>query len=215
MIILCGAPKGGTGKTTCATNIAARRQLDGRDVLILDTDVQATANHWATLREAEGSMPPIPVVQQFGDSVRRAVADLRKRYDDIVIDAGGRDSVELRHAMLVADLAITPICASQFDVWTLARMAQLADDVADLRNGGPLRISVICNRASTNPRVNEVQQASEAVAEFEDLRYAGAICERIAYRRAARSGLSIFEDPTRDLVATQEFDRVYRDAIDG
>ena len=44
------------------------------------------------------------------------------KYRDIVIDAGGRDSVELRAAMTVADALYIPIQASQFDVWTLDQM---------------------------------------------------------------------------------------------
>ena len=38
MIILIGGEKGGTGKTTIATNLSAMRALAGRDVLLVDTD---------------------------------------------------------------------------------------------------------------------------------------------------------------------------------
>ena len=38
MIILIGGEKGGTGKTTIATNLAALRAMAGRDVLLVDTD---------------------------------------------------------------------------------------------------------------------------------------------------------------------------------
>ena len=50
---------------------------------------------------------------------------LATRYQDIIIDAGGRDSVELRAAMVVAHKAFVPIQASQFDIWTLGRMNDL------------------------------------------------------------------------------------------
>ena len=40
MIVLIGCEKGGTGKTTIATNLAALRALAGRDVLLVDTDPQ-------------------------------------------------------------------------------------------------------------------------------------------------------------------------------
>ena len=42
------------------------------------------------------------------------------------VDAGGRDSVELRAAMIVAHKAFVPIQALQFDIWTLGRMNDLA-----------------------------------------------------------------------------------------
>ena len=38
MIVLVGGEKGGTGKTTIATNLAALRAMAGRDVLLVDTD---------------------------------------------------------------------------------------------------------------------------------------------------------------------------------
>ena len=57
---------------------------------------------------------------------RGEVQDLAGRYQDVIIDAGGRDSVELRAAMIVAHKAFVPIQASQFDIWTLGRMNDLA-----------------------------------------------------------------------------------------
>ena len=40
MIILIGGEKGGTGKTTLATNLATMHALNGKDVLLVDTDKQ-------------------------------------------------------------------------------------------------------------------------------------------------------------------------------
>ena len=45
MIILIGGEKGGTGKTTIATNLAAKRAMENRDVLLIDTDAQGSANY--------------------------------------------------------------------------------------------------------------------------------------------------------------------------
>jgi len=65
-IVLFGGEKGGTGKTTLATNMAAMLALKGRDVLLLDTDRQGTASFWATIREDTEIEPRIPCVQKFG-----------------------------------------------------------------------------------------------------------------------------------------------------
>ena len=45
MVILIGGEKGGTGKTTIATNLAALRALAGHDVLLVDTDSQGSASY--------------------------------------------------------------------------------------------------------------------------------------------------------------------------
>ena len=41
MILLIGGEKGGTGKSTIATNLAVQLALDGKDVMLLDADPQA------------------------------------------------------------------------------------------------------------------------------------------------------------------------------
>ena len=50
--------KGGAGKTTIATHLARALQLDGADVLLVDSDPQGSARDWAAVREDQ----PVPVV---------------------------------------------------------------------------------------------------------------------------------------------------------
>ena len=125
MILLVGGEKGGTGKTTIAVNLAAMRAHKGRDVLLVDTDPQGSASYWTQVRDEGSVTPRVASIQKFGKGVQQELQDLSKRYQDIIIDAGGRDSVELRAALVVANLALVPIQASQFDLWTLDRMDSL------------------------------------------------------------------------------------------
>lgn len=209
-----GATKGGVGKTTLATNLAAYQAIQGRDVLIMDCDGQASASHWCAMREDNDTARKLPVVQQFGASVRPALADLRRRYDLVIVDVGARDSVELRQAATVADAMLAPICPSQFDVWTLARLAELVTDAGDFRKS-PLRPWVVCTRASSHWRVNEADDAQEALREFDELEYAGIIRERVAYRRCVRKGLSVFEDDPRDAQAIRELEQAFKKLQNG
>ena len=80
MIILIGGEKGGTGKTTIATNLAAMRALAGRDVLLIDTDPQGSANYWVQSRDELEIMPRVACVQKFGKGLPAEVKDLAKRY---------------------------------------------------------------------------------------------------------------------------------------
>ena len=50
-IIVLGNEKGGTGKTTFATNLAGMRAAAGREVIIIDADRQGSASYWAENRE--------------------------------------------------------------------------------------------------------------------------------------------------------------------
>ena len=45
MIVAVLGEKGGTGKTTLATNLAGMRAAEGRDVLIIDADRQGSASY--------------------------------------------------------------------------------------------------------------------------------------------------------------------------
>lgn len=213
-IILIGGEKGGTGKTTLAVNLAALRALQGRDVLLIDTDVQASASYWAQSRDEAQTRPRIACIQKFGKGLPTEVRDLARRYQDLIIDAGGRDSVELRSSLVVAERVFIPIQPSQFDIWTLGRM----DDLVRTAQGfnAELRASVVISRASTNPSVNEAAEARTLLADFEHLRLANAIIrDRIAYRKAARDGLSVDELKPSDPKAIEEMQALFREVFHG
>lgn len=50
MILISGGTKGGSGKTTIATNLAIMRAAQGKDVLLVDADDQETASDFTILR---------------------------------------------------------------------------------------------------------------------------------------------------------------------
>lgn len=213
-IVLFGGEKGGTGKTTLATNIAAMLAQGGRDVLLLDTDRQGSASAWATVREEDNIEPRVPCLQKFGKGLAAQVRDLAGRYDDIVIDAGGRDSMELRYALGVADRAYIPVQPFQFDIWTIRQM----DSLVEMAQGynETLEAYVILNRIAPNPAIKEGQEAREFLAQedFEHLALAESIIhDRIAFRKAARGGISVIEwgdDPKAIQEVNGLFSEIFR-----
>ena len=58
MIVVFGGEKGGTGKSTIATNMAAMLAMSGKDTLLLDTDRQGTASAWAGSASAAIPLSP-------------------------------------------------------------------------------------------------------------------------------------------------------------
>ncbi len=120
MIVAVLGEKGGTGKTTLATNLAGMRATEGRDVLIIDADRQGSASYWAEKRaDTHPELPGVQSVQKFGGGLQLAVRDMARRYADIIIDAGAGDSREVESALRVAERAIIPVQPSGLDVWTL------------------------------------------------------------------------------------------------
>ena len=214
-IVLFGGEKGGTGKTTLATNMASMLAKQGRDVLLLDTDRQGTASFWATVREDSEVEPRISCVQKFGKSLASQVRDLAERYDEIVIDAGGRDSIELRYALGVCDRAYIPVQPFQFDIWTIRQMDELVEMAQGLNED--LEAFLILNRVSTNPTVREDQETRDFFNEedFQNLSLLNSnLCDRIAFRKSAREGISVVEWK-QDRKATTEMNNLFKEVYGG
>lgn len=210
MIILVGGEKGGTGKTTVVTNVAALAIQNNKDLLLVDTDKQGSASSWASVRDENDSVQRIPCVQKFGENIAREVKSLNEKYTDVLIDAGGQNSQELRAAMLVADKLFIPIQAAQFDVWTLGVMDKLVNQAKVFNE--KLQAYILINRASTNPSINEIEEVKEVLEEFEHLKLSSNIIrERIAFRKAARGGLSVAELTKQDAKATAEVIELYKE----
>lgn len=191
MIVLVAAEKGGVGKSTIASNLAVYLAHKEVDVVLLDTDEQATCARFVERRDDSRRNPMVPCVQRTGE-VETTLCDLTRRYQVVVVDAGGRDSKEMRSAMAVTDLLLTPIRASQADLETLPKLNEL---IGLARGWNPnLKASAVLSMAPTNPTIREVEDARELLAQFDQLELADSIVrDRKVYRDALLSGHGVVE----------------------
>lgn len=216
MIVLIGGEKGGTGKTTTSTNLAVMRLPHTEDLLLVDGDPQPNASYWCMVRDSREVKPRINSVQKTGKSLRNEVIALNEKYPDIIIDTGGRDTPELRAAMLVADVCVIPLRPSQFDLWTLAKINDLVGDIKQVND--KLRALIVLNQAPTNPALaKEIEDAKMFFSEsgLDNLKLADTVIyERVAFRKAATNGLSVHELGI-DLKAEAELDALYKEVFNG
>lgn len=191
MIVLFGGEKGGTGKSTLATNLAVWLAKQGQDTIIIDTDRQMTASNWVDRRNANETLVKVHCAEKHGN-VFHAVRDISKRYDEIIIDAGGRDSEELRTALVAAHIVYVPLRASQPDLETSVHMNELVTLARGMNSALDARL--IISMAPTNPVINEAKQAQELLRELPVFNLSDTIIrERKVYRDAISDGLGVVE----------------------
>lgn len=189
-IVLIGGEKGGTGKSTIATNLAVYLTLEGHDVMLLDADPQATSSKWVERRN-EAGLPEVHCAQKLGDIFKTA-RDLATRYTHVIIDAGGRDSRELRTGMVAADRMYVPLRASQPDLETLPNI----DELITLAKGmNPNLIAhALLSITPSNQLIREVDDARELLKRFSALGLCtNAITDRKVYRDAIIEGRGVVE----------------------
>ena len=212
MIVAVVNEKGGVGKSTLAVNLAAARARAGRDVLLIDTDPQGSALAWSGERDAAGVAPRIPSLGKTGKGLAAELQDLSRRYQDIVIDTGGRDSPETRTALVAANLVLVPTQPSQADLWSLEKLAGLIEQARGFN--AALRALAVITRAPTNPAIQDTDAAREFMQSLPALGVAATVIrDRMAWRRAFADGLSVAELRPADDKAAAEAAELYREVF--
>ncbi|PSB57456.1 AAA family ATPase [Chamaesiphon polymorphus] len=207
MILVCGGIKGGVGKTTLATSMVVLRSATGRDVLLVDADDQATATDFTAVRTESLTSAGYTSIQLHGAAVRNEVLKLAPKYDDIVIDVGGRDTAGQRAALLVADVYVVPFLPGSFDVWTLDSVGTLVEEAKAFND--KLKAVCVINRADAKGSDN--QDAAEIASEIPGLVYIDApLGNRKAFRAAAAQGLAVTEMKPQDAKAISELNRLFQ-----
>lgn len=207
MILVCGGIKGGVGKTTLATNLAVMRSLEGRDVLLVDADIQGTASGFAAVRdEVLSTGVGFTTIKLSGNAVKTDVKRLANKHDDVIIDVGGTDSVAQRAALLIANFYVAPFKPSSFDLWAIEDTDALVADAKGFNE--KLKAVCILNMADSSGKDNA--EAAEIVAAMQNLAFQNtSLGNRKAFRNAASTGLSVVELKQKDEKAIAEIQALY------
>jgi len=203
MILAIGHIKGGVGKTTLAINFAIVRAKQGRDVLLVDGDEQRTALTFTDLRTELLGQPGYTAVSLQGAALRTQVRQLASKYDDIVIDVGGRDTGSLRAALTVTETLLIPVQPRSFDIWAIDQVVELIAEARELNDH--LRVMVVLNAADAQGQDNKA--SIEALQEIDGVNVLTTfIGRRKAFPNAAAHGQAVTEYSPRDAKAINELD---------
>jgi chromosome partitioning protein len=201
MILAVGNTKGGVGKTMLAVNIAAALAQHSREVLLIDGDEQASAATFAQIRSDQPVKHSFTTVQLQGAAIRQQMRPLASKYDEIVIDVGGRDTGSLRATLTVADVILIPFQPRSVDLWTGSQIAAL---VAEARHvNEQLQAFAVLNVA--DPQGSDNADAAAALSAIEGIEALPfVVVRRKAFPNAFSSGLSVLEQERKDPKAVSE-----------
>lgn len=208
MIITTGGIKGGTGKSTIATNLAVMLSKQNSDVLLIDTDApQFTASDFTQYRhETLDGEVGYTAVKLTGQSIMTEGKKLASKYDHVVIDSGARDSVGQRAAMVITDIYLVPFKPRSFDMWTFDNVLNLIGE-AQVVNVS-MRAFGFINCADPVGRDND--EAAEILKDDERITFINThVGNRKAFSNASAAGLAVVEAKPQDKKAIAEITRLY------
>lgn len=207
MIIVIGGIKGGTGKTTLATNLTVMRASKKKKVLLVDADEQKSASDWSDQRIgfAHGNCQFV-TISLAGIGLFAQIQKLKDDYDDIIIDVGGRDTTSQRSALSCANIFIIPFKPRSLDIWTLGKLKVM---ISEIKSSNPsLKCLAVINQADAKGKDND--DALQILKECSDLQCLQTIIgQRKVFSNAASEGLGISEYKVIDKKALQEMHGLY------
>ena len=187
-ILLLNA-KGGSGKTTVATNLAGYYADAGAKVVLADYDPLGGSVDW--IRQRPAKFPKITCIEAFSSGLR-----VPRRTDVVIIDAPSRTHGDQLVSLLRrAHTAIVPIVPSPVDIRAAQRFfTELRDVRPQIKTD--VKLATVASRLRVGTRV-----ADDLEDYLYDLKLPSGrrfpfltfLCQSANYLKAAERGISIFE----------------------
>uniref|UniRef100_E6QX83 Putative partition-related protein n=1 Tax=mine drainage metagenome TaxID=410659 RepID=E6QX83_9ZZZZ len=182
--LLVANPKGGSGKTTLAINLAVMLAAQGGNVRLLDLDRQRSATNWLTQRPAG-----LPVVWSYEPDNKPAT-----KAGWLIIDSpAGLHGKTLSRAIKLAQHIMVPIGSSAFDIGASTEFLQVLKEEKAIRKQ---RVNIGMVGMRISPRTRAAQQL-EAFLTGHDFPLIGVLQDTQAYVNAGFEGKGVFDLPIR------------------
>lgn len=197
--------KGGVGKSTIACQLARGIQLDGRDVLIVDTDAQGTASDWA---ESGDKDTPL-VVKIDRATLEDDIPKAGQQYDVVIIDGAAKAERMNVSAVKASDLVLIPIQPSAVDIWPVKETVEIIKTRQEV-TGRPQGAFVI-SRAITG--TNLASSIGDVLDGLELSLLDARTHQRVAYAEAMGKGVGVMDLNGRHK-ATSEIEAMTNEVLD-
>lgn len=178
--------KGGSGKTTIATHLARALQLDGKDVLLVDSDPQGSARDWAAVREDN----PLAVVGIDRPTIDRDLKAIGRK-DFVVIDGAPQAADLAVSAIKAASFILIPVQPSPYDIWATADLVELVKQRIEVTDG-KLQAAFVVSRVIKGTRIGA--EVTDALNGYGLPVLESRITQRVIYPGTAAAGTTVMDD---------------------
>lgn len=184
---LVANPKGGSGKTTLATNLAGYFASRGRHVVLSDMDRQESSLGWLERRSSD--LPLIHALNGRGGHLSSLSADI-----NVIDSPAGLRGDKLSDAVKAADWVIVPMQSSTFDINATQDFLEVLREEKAIRKE---RTFVAMVGMRVNARTKAALNLEEYLAQS-GFPVMGHLRNAQVYVHAAEEGLSLFDmSPSR------------------
>lgn len=177
--------KGGSGKTTIASNVAHALKLADTSVLLVDSDPQGSARDW---NEANGGSV-LPVVGLDRETLPADLKAIRGGYDYVVIDGAPQIAKMAVAAVKAADLVLIPVQPSPYDIWAAADLVEVIKARQQITEGKP-KAAFVISRAIKNTKLSS--EVAEALEGYGLPILKNGTTQRVIYPTSASEGKTVF-----------------------
>ena len=184
-VIVVASSKGGAGKSTLSTNLAAHFALQGRRTALIDADRQKSATHWCEKRAGmESAVLPVD------GSKKGWKKNLPSQTEVVIVDAAaGAMGDDLADFLEMASAVLVPVLPSTIDLEATVPFLNSLAGNARIKKG-KLPVALVGNRLK--PWTGASQQA---IAQIKAWPYpvVGELRDTQAYVLMVALGKSLFD----------------------
>ena len=185
--------KGGSGKTTLATNLASYYCSRNLKTALIDYDSQGSSSYWVSRRpESLQKIQIIPAYKKPTSVTSSYFLQPERLTERVIIDTpSGLDVTQFRQTLNECNALLIPVLPSSIDIHAVARF------IADVLLQGKFRredgrIAVVANRARKNTLV---YQRLEKFLNSLGIPFIATLRDTQQYIKASEAGCGIFEMP--------------------
>ncbi len=188
--------KGGSGKTTIATQLARGLQIQGYSVLLVDSDKQGSARDWRAVDE-NNPLPVIGLDRPTLDKDLKSVSDK----DYIVIDGSPQATDLAISAIKAADFILIPVQPSPYDVWATSDLVDIVKQRIEVTDG-KLKAAFVVSRAINNTNIGK--EVASVLLDYGLPVLDTKIMQRVSYPNSASIGKTVFDTEAANSSAVEE-----------